>query len=56
MIDIDRKTKTLCQILAQEFYLTLSMGQGGRWGGGGVKDRGSGTSSIRRTGKEKADN
>ncbi len=54
MINIDRKTETLCYILAQEFYLTSSMGQGGRWGGvgGGVKDRGSG----RRTGKEKADN
>ncbi len=53
MIDIDRKTDTLCQILAQEFYLTSSMGQGGRWGGGGgVKDRGAG----RHTGKEKADN
>ena len=35
MIDIDRKTETLCQILAQEFYLTSSKGQGGRWGGGG---------------------
>ena len=38
-----------------KFYLTSSMGQGGRWGGeggGGVKDRGLG----RRTGKEKAQN
>ena len=37
-----------------EFYLTSSMGHGGRWGGegGGVKDRGSGW----RTGKEKAHN
>ncbi len=48
MIDIDRKTETLCLISAPEFYLTSSMGQGGRWGGGGgVKDRGS----VRRTGK-----